>query len=744
MARLTGNIQDVTGRVPESISSVTVKAPTFRLGSDSGIVTSSPAQVVFDRSTGRIDIDGIEPGLSWLYIEGNGWSDSIALAVAEGFTTILEAVINALAETDFFKNLLKGTASINDATVLALVMRTSDSATRRELEASFTKIGHKHTAADIIDLSSFIGEQIAKLTESGGPIEAYAKTIIERDAQTAFDEAAGEIAWEKRDVLPSEDLNTLITPGLYTVPSYTRATSLGHAPQNALQTATITVTKTGEFIRQEWQKQSHVGQVQTRMWRHRGEDGVWSDWKDLFDFSAIGWEKRDVLPSEDLNTLTTPGLYTVPSYTRATSLAHAPQNALQTATITVTKTGEFIRQEWQKQSHVGQVQTRMWRHRDEAGTWSEWADLFDDGTPDTAIAGEDVFRPEVLQRVSRLRRGGVIGTNGVTPVSLSFDHGFVNFQKYILPHLIRLGLPCTVAVNADTLNVPGESAGITYAMLQEWSLNHGIEIAHHSRSHNSASGTAAIERAVLSTIDEFKSNMPEVMADAYIMPGVSGNGYDGFDGGVSTSQWYEHEAGRMILGHFPVVTSGAPGRAVPRVGHHWRSVDRMGFDYDSWGTQLRREISSLYGTHMGMSIFCHPSKVGDTLTEDGLVTMLEWLATERDAGRIEVLTISGWAWADTTLNVRTSLNPEWSGDTATIALDPLFNWAAGAQVLIETTATTTGTLTITAKSDKGGLDVTQAHDVTEGDKVRQVFTIPATATSLTLTVPGTNRTTRIV
>lgn len=650
MATLTGNIQDVTGRVPESISSVTVKAPTFRLGSGSGIITSAPTRVDFDRSTGRVDIEGIEPGLSWLYVEGSGWSDSIALAVAEGFTTILEAVINALAETDFFKNLLKGTASINDATVLALVMRTSDSATRRELEASFAKIGHKHTAADITDLSSFIGEQIAKLTESGGPIEAYAKTVIERDAQAAFDEAAGEIAWEKRDVLPSEELDTLITPGLYTVPSYTRAKSLGHAPQNAIQTATITVTKVGDFIRQEWQKQSHVGQVQTRMWRHRGEDGAWSD----------------------------------------------------------------------------------------------WADLFDDGTPDTAIAGEDVFRPEVLQRVSRLRRGGVIGTNGVTPVSLSFDHGFVNFQKYILPHLIRLGLPCTVAVNPDTLNVPGESAGITYSTLQEWSLKYGIEIAHHSRSHDTASGTAAIERAVLSTINEFKSKMPEVIADAYIMPGVSGNGYDGFNGGKSISQWYEHEAGRMILGHFPVVTSGAPGRAVPRVGHHWRSVDRMGFDYDSWGTQLRREISSLYGTHMGMSVFCHPSKVGGTLTEDGLVTMLEWLATERDAGRIEVLTISGWAWADTTLNVRTSLNPEWSGDTATIALNPLFNWAAGAQVLIETTATTTGKLTITVKSDKGGLDVTQAHDVTEGDKVRQVFTIPATATSLTLTVPGTDRTTRIV
>lgn len=95
MATLTGKIADVTGRAPDSISSITVKAPSARIGSGTGVIVSSPAEVTFDKTTGDITISGLHVGLSWLYIEGDGWSDSIPLAVAEGFQLILEAVANA-------------------------------------------------------------------------------------------------------------------------------------------------------------------------------------------------------------------------------------------------------------------------------------------------------------------------------------------------------------------------------------------------------------------------------------------------------------------------------------------------------------------------------------------------------------------------------------------------------------------------------------------------------------------------
>lgn len=95
MATLTGKITDVTSSTPENISSITVKAPSVRIGSGTDVIVSSPATVDFNRATGDITISNLTGGLSWLYIEGDGWSDSIAFAVADGMTTLVEAVANA-------------------------------------------------------------------------------------------------------------------------------------------------------------------------------------------------------------------------------------------------------------------------------------------------------------------------------------------------------------------------------------------------------------------------------------------------------------------------------------------------------------------------------------------------------------------------------------------------------------------------------------------------------------------------
>lgn len=95
MATLTGRIADVTDRVPENIVNVTVKAPTARVGG-TGVVTSSPATVDYNQTTGELTITGIDNGLSWLVIEGVDWTDHVSLAVSDGFTLVVEAIANAL------------------------------------------------------------------------------------------------------------------------------------------------------------------------------------------------------------------------------------------------------------------------------------------------------------------------------------------------------------------------------------------------------------------------------------------------------------------------------------------------------------------------------------------------------------------------------------------------------------------------------------------------------------------------
>lgn len=117
MATLTGKITDVTGRPPDSISSITVKAPSARIGSGTDVIVSSPAEVTFDKLTGDITISGLTGGLSWLHIEGDGWSDSIPLAVAEGMITLVEAIANAAGVpglTDFIALLTDLQTRIDD------------------------------------------------------------------------------------------------------------------------------------------------------------------------------------------------------------------------------------------------------------------------------------------------------------------------------------------------------------------------------------------------------------------------------------------------------------------------------------------------------------------------------------------------------------------------------------------------------------------------------------------------------
>src|SRR5699024_8063047 len=94
---------------------ITVKAPSARIGGGTDVIVSSPAEVTLDKTTGVVTISGLHVGLSWLYIEGDGWSDSIPLAVADGFRLILEAVANA-----------SGVPGIND--YLAMIRNSEDHA----------------------------------------------------------------------------------------------------------------------------------------------------------------------------------------------------------------------------------------------------------------------------------------------------------------------------------------------------------------------------------------------------------------------------------------------------------------------------------------------------------------------------------------------------------------------------------------------------------------------------------------
>lgn len=92
--RLEGNLIDITGNRVDASTSVTVKKPTPELGPGHSVTTTQPERVDIGPD-GEFFVEVVQ-GVGWLYINGNGWSDSIKFVAAEGMTKLWEAVLNAL------------------------------------------------------------------------------------------------------------------------------------------------------------------------------------------------------------------------------------------------------------------------------------------------------------------------------------------------------------------------------------------------------------------------------------------------------------------------------------------------------------------------------------------------------------------------------------------------------------------------------------------------------------------------
>lgn len=101
---LTGRLADIMSRPIDSINNVTVKAPSYRPGPGVELTTSHPINVELG-GDGEITIEVVE-GIGWIYVEGDGWSDSIRFVAAEGMTTLWEAVVNAMPIVTEAKRLL--------------------------------------------------------------------------------------------------------------------------------------------------------------------------------------------------------------------------------------------------------------------------------------------------------------------------------------------------------------------------------------------------------------------------------------------------------------------------------------------------------------------------------------------------------------------------------------------------------------------------------------------------------------
>lgn len=318
MATLTGKITDVTSKTPENITSITVKAPSARIGGGTDVIVSSPATVDFNRDTGDITISGLTGGLSWLYIEGDGWSDSIALAVADGMTTLVEAVANALGApgiADYIRLLADLEGQIEDVAQDAVDAAAenikwdrgivpADTNSISELNDGSWTVGSASLATTLGLPGSSIGRLVKTsvlggitahwtpaLPNSGGIPEAY---VASTNAYGVWGEWVTTVAPNSTQIEPGTDWTTLIEPGFY----HRRTTQEDlNAPTNAPGSLLVSQSyhSNGSAVGQLYMAYAGFGIY----YRGLSTKGVPARWTRL-DTREIDSPRRDVVVSAGL------------------------------------------------------------------------------------------------------------------------------------------------------------------------------------------------------------------------------------------------------------------------------------------------------------------------------------------------------------------------------------------------------------------------------------------------------------
>lgn len=543
----------------------------------------------------------------------------------------------------------------------------------------------------------------------------------------------------KRVLASTDDFNLLTAPGYYHVTLYSIAQNILNAPPG-MNLGTLKVERngyTGVTQTYSWTEGFNQPRIMQRTFQPGSTNGIWT---------ALNPYLTPLATGADLKQIKTPGIHEAVTPARAAALLNVPEAVkgqpgyLNVVIQYSSATAYRVVREWTTFPYAAGVPPRTFvQSETNSGQHHDWAERAFIKDVVTNKQYEVAGRREMVVQKSRTRHGGEIGIGDKTPVGLSFDHGFANFRDLVLPHLERLGLPHSSAVNPSGLG-SGESVGVTMNNLSTWSINHGTELMNHGHSHRDAITPEAMESDILGALAELKAGVPNVTIDGFIMPGVSGTAWDGFAAGQRNDQWYTHPAGRMILDNHAVITSAQLGQATPVHGTPIVGVDRAGWDTNSWVTAIQTRIQSLKGSGMGIQIFNHPSLINTEgrVTADRVVGFLEWLAEQRDLGNIEVLTASGFGWASTLHTKRPDISfGSWVGNNSTLPLAPLFEWAAGSQWMLSVESSAASNVRISVKDDTGALNKVALMTVKAQGTARTCFTIPLAAQTLTITTSTT-------
>lgn len=247
---------------------------------------------------------------------------------------------------------------------------------------------------------------------------------------------------------------------------------------------------------------------------------------------------------------------------------------------------------------------------------------------------------EMLVSSFKARRGGAIGTNKAT-VALRFDHHLTPFVADIYPELVSRGLPWAQVQNPETIGTAGNN-GWTYAQLQTAAINTGGEVWNHGGNHLDASGAEALRAQILGSLTALKAGLPKLAIEGWAPPGIAAPAYDGYSPMQTVEQHTETFAGRLILANHATVSGYMGGVYRPLNGE--LSIGQAHYTMDEQtAATVDGVIRGAISARAGLVLMLHPNYLGTAgfMSKEDFIAVLDNLVARRDAGEIEIVTLSG-------------------------------------------------------------------------------------------------------
>lgn len=443
---------------------------------------------------------------------------------------------------------------------------------------------------------------------------------------------AGTTLYYKRDLVASEDLNALTTPGVYNATSAGIATTLVNAAENVPGVYVVTGPASG--VRTQM-FMSNLGGLMVRT--ISTATGLFGPWIQLDGRGRLIPDGTNIQTFRDL------GPWRIASTASAATMTNRPPipaGPAQVTNLSYNGTNGSLRM-WHDVNGNG-----VWfQSLNSSAVWTDWEKL---GFNRDYAAGHMV-------RVQREKQGngGTIGTGGLPVFAIRIDHNMVGMMTKLLPMLTARGLPASMChfVNQFTPD-PGytndASTGYAWSDVQSLVLNHGIEAWSHGWTHQDAVGARALEKELLDSRTEIETQMPKVRLKGLMVPGTTGTFWGGFTNSLADpSVWQRTEAGRLAMFNYAYANGGG-GVLNPLASGQTLGWQSYQIDAQTTSASAISMLKKAQDTKTGGVIMIHPNMIDadGSITTAVLGEILDFMVTERDAGRAMILTVSGMLNAD--------------------------------------------------------------------------------------------------